>query len=143
MDENKDYQLRLNETNISKQMFDKIDKNGDTFITEDEIKELKTELEERLNGLEISTSTDGSFVETVSTGVQLVSATVMAETTSKPHVFSSPMVISSSSSSTAITTSSSPMVVVKTSSLAASPSSTSSEGEEKKEELLNAFDLFE
>ena len=53
MDGNEDHQLHLK---FTKQMFDKIDKNGDTFITEDEIKELKTELEERLNGLEISTS---------------------------------------------------------------------------------------
>ena len=137
MDRYGDHQLHLNETKFTKQMFDMIDKNGDTFITEDEIKELKTEIEERLNTLEMSTSTEGSYVAAVSTAVQLASATIMVETTSKHHVFSSPTVISSSS--TAITVSSSPGVAVKTSLLPASPSSTGVELLLQKE-LEDAFD---
>ena len=115
--------LRLNETGLQKSMFDKIDKNRDSALTVDEVKDLIANLEEKLNALETSASIDSSHMVTVSSGVQLVSTMTIMETTSQPIVSSA---VDISLSTTVISSSadiSSSPVAAQSTLLKASPSS--------------------
>ena len=137
-----DDKLRLNETEFHKQDFDKFDKDGDSFLTVDKIKKLKAKLEEKLNALEMSTSTDSSHIVTLSSGVQSISTMTV---TSQP-VIPSPVAISSlttviSSSSADISDISSSPVAVKSLVLIASPSSTSNDLDDLVKDLDAAAQL--
>ena len=110
--------LRLNETGLQKIMFDKIDKNHDSTLTVDEVKDLMANLEEKLNALETN-----SHMVTLSSGVQLVSTMTAVETTSQPVVSSQ---VDISLSTTVISSSadiSSSPVAAQSTLLKASPSS--------------------
>lgn len=115
MDVNGDDKLSFNETALSKDTFNKIDLNGDSVITIDEIKNITAQLEDQLSALVILTSaaTDISHVVTLSSEVHLIASTVVVTTTSQPVISasqaiwftSSDLVLSPSSSSVVMSSS--------------------------------------
>lgn len=108
---NKDDRLSINETKFAKVTFDKIDTNGDSYITVDELKNEITHLEDKLNALKmpVSTNVDDSYSVGLSSRVHfmtttsqpVISSTVVA--TSPVIVASSTAVIASSSAQSTLT----------------------------------------
>ena len=124
MDVDRDGKISFNETKLNKTIFNKIS-TDDSYITVDDIKKIKAQLEEELNTmLEMSTAAN-SHIVTSSSEIHSV-ATVVIVTTSSQPVISSPQAVTISStklgpSLLSVISSSSPAPAI---SLRASPSST-------------------
>ena len=126
MDVDNDGKISFNETKLNKATFNKISTDH-SYITIDDIKKLKAQLEEELllnTLLEMSTAAN-SHIITSSKEIQSVAMVITVATSSQP-VISSPQAITISSPELApsllsVISSSSPAAVV---SLRASPSST-------------------
>lgn len=124
MDVNHDNKLRYNETGFSKDLFNTIDKNSDSFITIDEVEKIKTHLEGELNALRTSLSADDMTLSSAVDSSHPIATVVVMTTTSWPVTsLSHPVEITSSvmASSSAVISSSPTIILSSLGSISSSP----------------------
>lgn len=113
MDVNHDNKLRINETSFSKDLFNKIDIDSNSFITIDEVENIKTRLEEELNALRTALSTENMTLSSAVDSSHPITTVVVMTTTSQPvtSLFHPVGITSSVMTSSSAVISSSPTII--------------------------------